>query len=402
MANLPESESGMDELPNGEAVTDPLDLPDATDVQPSGSGRRKAPAVTRPYPRRTLEDGMKVAVAIKTGNNGKPWPPDQVAKALGMGTGSSFFYLTQAARDFGLTEGTRDAQFISLTDLGRKAVFPNTPQDADDAKLEAFLSVDKFKGVAEHYGGSNLPEEEFVKNTLQTQFALDPRVHEEFLEFFKKNCRYVGIGANWDGKVARRSVVGPGPRVSAIVGDPMNGVGALVAHEKESGQSGADVRPTCFVAMPFSEKSDDYATGFFSEVYASLFVPAIEAAGLRATTARRQGSDVIQATIVNDLLDADLVLVDLTEHNPNVLFELGIRIAEQKPTVLVKAIGTNPIFDVDHLLRVVTYNPNLWPSTVMTDLPVLTAHIQGAWEARHGDRTYMQILRANALPVTGG
>ena len=65
-------------------------------------------------------------------------------------------------------------------------MFPNKPQDVEDAKMEAFLSVDKFAGVARHYGGSNLPDDEFVKNTLQTQFNLDPRVHDEFLDFFKQ------------------------------------------------------------------------------------------------------------------------------------------------------------------------------------------------------------------------
>jgi nucleoside 2-deoxyribosyltransferase len=106
---------------------------------------------------------------------------------------------------------------------------------------------------------------------------------------------------------------------------------------------------------------------------------------------------VIHSTIVNGLLDADLVLVDLTEHNPNVLFELGLRIAERKPTVLVKAIGTNPIFDVDNLMRVVSYNPNLWPSTVKEDLPRLTEFIKGAWAMKDTDRPYMDILRQQAV-----
>ncbi|HEX8511320.1 MAG TPA: hypothetical protein VF635_17715 [Propionibacteriaceae bacterium] len=369
----------------------------AVDVEEAPTKRatpkRRAPAIERPYPRKTLEDALKVPVAIKTGNNGNPWPPDQVAKALGMGTGSSFFYLTQAARDYGLTEGTRDAANISLTPLGRKAVFPSTPQDAEDAKLEAFTSVEKFGDVAKHYGGSNLPADEFVRNTLQTQFGLDPRVHEEFLDFFKKNARFVGIGADWDGGAR---AVGAG----AATTSPVNGRTPVtgetqppVAPRAEGG------RLVCFVAMPFSEKTDEYATGFFTEVFASLFKPAIEAAGFVATTAKRQGSDVIQATIVNDLLDADLVLCDLTEHNPNVLFELGLRIAEKRPTVLVKAAGTNPIFDVDHLLRVESYNPNMWPSTVKVDVPRLTAHIEGAWAARDSGGTYMDILRQQAVPV---
>lgn len=379
-----------------EAVIDATAV-DADKPAKKAPAKKKAAAVDRPYPRRTLEDAMKVPMAIKTGNNGNPWAPDQVAKALGMGTGSSFFYLTQAARDFGLTEGGRDAAQIALTELGRKAVFPNKPQDVEDAKMEAFLSVEKFAGVARHYGGSNLPDDEFVKNTLQTQFNLDPRVHDEFLDFFKKNCRYVGIGAEWDGASAKKSV-GSGSGVAVTMEGQVtttpaiNGTPPAVANSEGK-------RPVCFVAMPFSEKTDDYATGFFAEVYASLFVPAIEAAGMVPQTARRQGSDVIQATIINDLLNADLVLVDLTEHNPNVLFELGIRISQQKPTVLVKATGTNPIFDVDHLLRVESYNPNVWPSTVKDDLPKLTAHIKGAWESRDTQATYMSILRADPASV---
>jgi hypothetical protein len=120
----------------------------------------------------------------------------------------------------------------------------------------------------------------------------------------------------------------------------------------------------CFVAMPFSEKTTAYPTGFFSEVLRQLIAPAGRNAGFRVVTARKQGSDVIHATIVNALLDADLVVVDLTEHNPNVLFELGFRMREDKPVALVRASGTSAIFDVDNMLRVEEYNPCLWPSTV--------------------------------------
>lgn len=364
---------------------------------PGNASGKKAPAVSRPYPRRTLEDAMKIPSAIKAGNNGNSWAPDQVAKAIGMGTGSSFFYLAQASRDFGFTDGGRDAAVIGLTKLGRKAVYPTKAQDVADAKMQAFLSVEKFKQVALHYGGSNLPNEEFVKNTLQTQFGLDPRVHDEFLDLFMKNCKYVGIGADWDGSAVRAS---PTPEFPTDVQDQTPAV--VVVADTPPPVAGAEGpgKLNCFVAMPFSEKTDEYATGFFTEVYASLFVPAIELAGFEAKTARRQGSDVIQATIVNDLLDADLVLVDLTEHNPNVLFELGIRIAEKKPTVLVKASGTNPIFDVDHLLRVESYNPNMWPSTVVADIPRLADHIKGAWEAKDAGATYMDILRQ--MPATVG
>lgn len=52
---------------------------------------------------------------------------------------------------------------------------------------------------------------------------------------------------------------------------------------------------------------------------------------------------MIQSTIVNELLEADLVIADLTDNNPNVLFESGLRMAEEKPVALIKAAGTGQI-----------------------------------------------------------
>lgn len=99
-------------------------------------------------------------------------------------------------------------------------------------------------------------------------------------------------------------------------------------------------------------------------------------------------------------MDADLVIADLTEHNPNVLFELGMRMAEDKPTVLIRAKGTTAIFDVDNMLRVEEYDPCLWPSTVEKDIPTIAEHIRGAWENRNNGRTYMKILREKKEAAT--
>src|SRR5438128_2417022 len=69
-----------------------------------GGGQGRGPAVNRPYPRRTLEEALRVPKAIRENNGGNPWPPSEVAKALGVGGSTgSFYYLTAAARDFGLT-----------------------------------------------------------------------------------------------------------------------------------------------------------------------------------------------------------------------------------------------------------------------------------------------------------
>ena len=149
--------------------------------------------------------------------------------------------------------------------------------------------------------------------------------------------------------------------------------------------------------MPFSEKNPARPKGFFEEVLRSLLTPAGLDAGFRVETANRQGSDVIQSTIINELLDADLVIADLTDHNPNVLFELGLRMAEDKPVLLVKAEGTGRVFDVDNMLRVFEYRPQLWRSTIEVDLPELTKHIKAAWDNRNAGQSYLKILRRAAV-----
>lgn len=114
------------------------------------------------------------------------------------------------------------------------------------------------------------------------------------------------------------------------------------------------------------------------------------------STANKNGSDVIQSTIINELLDCDLVVADLTDHNPNVLFELGVRMAQDKPVSIIRSSDTGGVFDVDNLLRVFEYNENLWPGIIKTDLPRLEGHIRGTWEGRAQNRSYMAILRSKA------
>jgi hypothetical protein len=345
---------------------------------------KKSPAPSRPFPRRTLEQALRVPSALRDHNGGQPWPSSEVAAALGVGakTGGTF-YLTSAAKQYGLTEGTNQTAEISLTDLGRDAVYPPSPEAEQAALRKAFLNVDSFRRVLEHYGGNNLPEKQYRENTLYTKFDLDPSVQDEFVDILNKNCRFVGIGDTLDAPQAGRGTAG----TLAI---------QAAQTETVAKPAASTDAPVCFVIMPFVERDERYSAGFFGEVLTALFTPAITGAGLQVRTAKRQGSDVIQSTIVKELLAADLVLADLTEHNPNVLFELGMRMASDLPVVLVRAKGTGAIFDVDNMLRVEEYSQNLWPSTVKSDVPKLQAHIQAAWDNRGSVDTYMRLLRASA------
>lgn len=332
------------------------------------------------FPRATLEQALKIPTAIKELHGGNPWEPDEVRKAIGAAAGNPYFYLTAASRDYGLTLGTRDTDTISLTDLGRDIVYaPNATVEAE-LKMRAFLSVDVFKRVLEYYKGSNLPEMKYLGNTLQKEFGLQPETHEEFSQIFRENCKFLGITSG--------TVVAPSEHsTDASITSPTPGTVTLA-------EAAGTSRLTAFVIMPFVERDAKHPAGFFPEVLRSLITPAAKDSSFTVRTANRQGSDLIQSTIVNDLMEADLVIADLTEHNPNVMFELGVRMAVDKPVVLIKAQGTGPLFDVDNMLRVFEYSPNLWQTTIEKDLPLLRDFIKGTWENRESDKTYMKILRS--------
>ena len=343
------------------------------------NGKSASPVkAKRPYPSTTLLKALTVAQKIKELNGGNPWAPADVAVALGMGSRSAnLFYLTAASRDFGLTVGTRDTESISLAELGREIVYAPNIDVEREKKVAAFLRIEIFKKVLDHYKGSTLPEMKYLGNTLEREFQLAPEFHDEFSRLFRENCDDLGISSGI-AKGNDNVEEGDNGPATVVLGMP-------------KGNGGKKLK--VFIVMPFVERNPDRPHGFFTEVLRSLLTPAGLAAGFMVETANRQGSDVIQSTIINDLLEADLVVADLTDHNPNVLFELGMRMAEDKPVALIKATGTGKIFDVDNMLRVYEYSSNLWQSTIDKDLPALTEHIKAAWDNRSSEQTYMKILR---------
>jgi len=347
-------------------------------------GRRSkaspSPGGIRPYPRVPLEKTIAVARAIKEKNGGNPWPASEVANALGVSSkGVGFVYCLLSSKKFGLTEGTSAKSQVSLSELGRQLVYSGTSEEELRLKRAAFLSVPIFKDVLEHYKGSKLPEMQYLGNTLESKFKLRPQFHKEFSELFKQNCEYVRLDSGVDSTEVTGAVHETQDERSSdviVLGEPKTKTGLV-----------------CFVIMPFVEKTGQYSPGFFTEVLNTLIIPAARESGFEVKTANRQGTEMIHSTIVNEILDADMCVCDLTEHNPNVLFELGMRLRHDKPVALIQAEGTARVFDVDNVLRVLPYKKELWRTTIQKDVPELTAHIRATWENRETNESYFKILR---------
>jgi hypothetical protein len=109
--------------------------------------------------------------------------------------------------------------------------------------------------------------------------------------------------------------------------------------------------PTIFIVRPFGnnrpviKKNKDAVPEIvffdFDKVEQDLITPAMNAAGLTGgTTQRIFESGEIKEDMFSGLLLADIVIADITIHNANVFYELGIRHAlRQKTTVLIKCAG---------------------------------------------------------------
>jgi hypothetical protein len=351
----------------------------------------------RPFPRASISEAIRIPLSLKEYNGGNPWPPSEIRRVVDASIGNAwvksnqFYYLTTASRDFGFTEGTVNTNLVALSELGKSFAYAGSKDIELDALRSAFFKVEIFSKVFTHYGSGTLPEKKYVTNTLESTFGLDPDLHDEFLALFRENVQFLQMKEGGERTTPLSAgATGFGSSPPSKILSPAPGSDLLVVAEPEGGS-----KLTLFVAIPFGEKTDQFPKGFFQEVLSALIGPAGAAAGFRVVTANRTGTDVIQSTIVNGVLDSDLVLVDLTEHNPNVLFELGLRMAADKPVALVRAGGTGKIFDVDNMLRVFDYSKNLWSSSLSGDLPNLTAHIRASWDRRNSERTYMKILRGS-------
>ncbi|QHI38955.1 hypothetical protein IMCC3317_43550 [Kordia antarctica] len=110
--------------------------------------------------------------------------------------------------------------------------------------------------------------------------------------------------------------------------------------------------------MPISD-NPNYSKGHFLRVYEYIIKPACILADFKPVRADDVlNTNHIALDILKRIIDSDMALCDLSTQNPNVLYELGIRQAFNKPVVLIKDSKTNRIFDIQGF-RDLEYDENL-------------------------------------------
>lgn len=149
---------------------------------------------------------------------------------------------------------------------------------------------------------------------------------------------------------------------------------------------------TCFIVMPISDM-DGYSKGHFKRVYEHLIKPACKKAGYKPIRADDvASSNYIVIDILSKIVDSELVICDLSGRNPNVLYELGIRQAFSLPTVLLKDLMTERIFDIQGL-RTIEYDHTLRVDTVESNQLAIINAVNATIESKGQDvNSLIQLL----------
>lgn len=107
----------------------------------------------------------------------------------------------------------------------------------------------------------------------------------------------------------------------------------------------------CGIIRPIAP-TEGYPGNHWSEV-GEILSEAIISAGFEPRIVSEADSvAVIHGTIVQNIYEDTIIVCDVSSRNPNVMFELGMRLAFDKPVVIVKDDVTNYAFDtgvIEHL-----------------------------------------------------
>ena len=153
-------------------------------------------------------------------------------------------------------------------------------------------------------------------------------------------------------------------------GDP------VIAGGTESSPAVATEKLSCGLVMPISAM-DNCDEAHWEEVRSIIREALPQEEFDVKLVSQSEEAGVIHRNIVDNLYSNDVVVCDVSAKNPNVMFELGMRLAFDKPVVVIKDDRTNYSFDtspVEHITyprdlrfsKIVSFKKELYKKVVST------------------------------------
>jgi hypothetical protein len=147
----------------------------------------------------------------------------------------------------------------------------------------------------------------------------------------------------------------------------------------------------CGLVMPISA-IDGCSEAHWLDVKAILYEAIVLAGFDPSLVNHAEDVGIIQQRIIQNLYDNPLVVVDVSAKNPNVMFELGLRLAFDKPTIIVKDDKTTYSFDtapIEHL----TYPRDLRFHRIVAFKAELAEKLKATYKKATSDPHYTTFLK---------
>jgi hypothetical protein len=147
----------------------------------------------------------------------------------------------------------------------------------------------------------------------------------------------------------------------------------------------------CGIVMPIS--SIDGCTAEHWVEVLSILKDAINSSGFEPNlVSDADDSGIIQKRIIHNLYSNEIVVCDVSAKNPNVMFELGMRLAFDKPTIIIKDDKTEYTFDTS-IIEHLTYPRDLRFNKIVIFKEALKKKIIATYEKSIKDPNYTTFLK---------
>lgn len=160
--------------------------------------------------------------------------------------------------------------------------------------------------------------------------------------------------------------------------------------EVSTSTSNADI-PVCGIIMPIAN-TDGYPNGHWQDVYGILCESAILAGFKPNLVSFDNDVAVIQKRIVQNIYSNPIVICDISSRNANVMFELGMRLAFDKPTIIVKDELTPYSFDISPIEHL-NYPTDLRYKAILEFKEKLSGKIKETHQKSVSDPNYTTFLK---------
>lgn len=291
------------------------------------------------FPRHPLSKALRIPSTLFDQNAGKTCTRQEAARFLGLSSPVGPFSVEiSSAIKYGLLEQPEPGR-IQPTALAKQILRPQSPTDTVDGYRKAILNAPDVSEVYQHYRGENLPDDQFLRNTVIETYKVPAEAFTEFKQVFLESLETAELLSRHGEKI----------RIVDVTTRDSSTPAQSERLKKLERATNVGAHDTCFVMQPFAAPLGDY--------YEKIYKPAIEKAGLRPVRADAEifATGKIMDQVWQGINTAKVLVAELTTRNPNVFYELGLAHALKKPVVLVSAKEEDVPFDLQHI-RVIYYD----------------------------------------------